>query len=83
MIDDSSARGVGKKNCSVGEDNSTMSKDNVIETKLMQSHVENDLQEGVELQFELPHFLDVLIDEYGNVEMPFQSNVKSLSLMQR
>jgi hypothetical protein len=40
LIDDSSAQGGDKDNYSVGEDNSNMCKDVVIETKLMQSHVE-------------------------------------------
>ena len=38
--------------------------------------VENDLHEDVELQSELQHALDVLIDEHENVGIPFQSNVK-------
>ena len=78
LIDDSSAQGGDKENCSVGEDNSNMCKDVVIETELMQSQVENDLHEDVELQSELRHALDVLIDEHENVEMPSQSNVKSI-----
>ena len=45
----------------------------------MQSHVENDLHEDVELESELQHALDVLIDEPENVEMPFQSNVKFIA----
>jgi hypothetical protein len=52
-IDDSSAQGGDKENCSVGEDNSNMCKDVVIAMKSMQSHVENDLHEDVELQSEL------------------------------
>ena len=32
----------------------------------------------MELQSELRHALDVLIDEHENVEMPPQSNVKSI-----
>ena len=36
LIDDYSAQGGDKENCSVGEDNSTMCKDVVIETELMQ-----------------------------------------------
>ena len=35
LIDDSSAQGGDKENCSVGEDNSNMCKDVVIETELM------------------------------------------------
>ena len=39
----------------------------------------NNLHEGVELQTELSHALDVLIiDKHKNVEMPSQSNVKSI-----
>ena len=34
------------------------------------------LHEGAMLQSELRHVLDVLIDEYKNVKMPSQSNVK-------
>ena len=41
LIDDSNAQDGGTENYSVGEDNSSMCKDVVIETKLMQSHVEN------------------------------------------
>jgi hypothetical protein len=32
----------------------------------------------VELQNELRHVLDVLIDEHGNVKMPSQSTIKSI-----
>jgi fructose/tagatose bisphosphate aldolase len=53
LFDDSSAQGGDKENCSVGEDNSNMCKDVVIAMKSMQSHVENDLHEDVELQSEL------------------------------
>jgi hypothetical protein len=41
-----------------------MCNDVVIETKLMQWQVENDLHEDVELQSELRNALDVLIDEH-------------------
>ena len=44
----------------------------------MQSQVENNLYEDVELQSELLQALDVLIDEHKNVEMHTQSNVKSI-----
>ena len=44
---------VTRGSCSVGEDNSNMCKDVVIETKGVQSQVENDLHEDVELQSEL------------------------------
>ncbi len=54
---DSSALGGDKENCSVGEDNSNMCKDVVIETKCMQVHVENDLHEDEELQSHLQHAL--------------------------
>jgi hypothetical protein len=40
--------------------------------------VENDLHEDLELQSELGHALDVLIDKHENVKMPSQSNVKSI-----
>ena len=40
--------------------------------------VENNLHEDVELQSELLHALDVLIDEHKNGEIPTQSNVKSI-----
>jgi hypothetical protein len=40
--------------------------------------VENDLNEDLELQSELGHALDVLIDKHENVKMPSQSNVKSI-----
>ena len=36
----------------------------VMKTKLMQFQVENDLHEDVELQSEIRHALDVLIDEH-------------------
>ena len=42
----------------------------------MQSHVENDLHEDVELQCVLRHGRDVLIDKHETVEMSSQSNVK-------
>ena len=32
----------------------------------------------MELQSELQHALDIRIEEHENVEMPFQSNVKSI-----
>ena len=44
----------------------------------MQSQVENDLHEDVELQSELQHAWDVLIDEHEYVEIPSQSNVNSV-----
>ena len=66
LIDDSSAQGGAKENYNVGEDNSDMCKGVVIEMELMQSQVENDLHEDVELQCELQHALDVLIDEHEN-----------------
>ena len=44
----------------------------------MQLLVENDLHKNVELQSELQHALDVLIDKHENVEMPSQFNVKSI-----
>ena len=40
-IDDSSAQDGGNENCSVGEDNSNMCKDVVIETSLMRSQVKD------------------------------------------
>ena len=69
-IDDSSAQGGDKENYSVGEYNSNMCKDVVIVMELMQSRVENDLHEDVELQSDLRHALGVPIDEHENVEMP-------------
>ena len=45
LIDDSSARGGDEGNCSVGEDNLNLCEDVVMETVLMQSHIENDLHE--------------------------------------
>ena len=60
----------------VGGDSANMCKGVVIETELMQSHVENDFHEDVALQSELQHALHVVI-EHENVQMPFQSNVKS------
>jgi hypothetical protein len=53
LIDDSSAQGGDKENCGVGEDSSNMYKNVVIETGLMESQVENDLHEDLELQSEL------------------------------
>ena len=38
----------------------------------------NVLQKDVELRSELRHALDFLIDEHENVEMPSQSNEKSI-----
>jgi hypothetical protein len=61
LIDDSSARGGDKGNCSVQEDNSNMCKDVVMERVLMKSHVESDLHEDAELQSELQHALDILM----------------------
>ena len=78
LIDDSSAQGGDKENCSVGEGNSNICKDVVIEMELMQAMVLNDLHEDVELQSELRHALDVSINELENFEMPSQSNVKWL-----
>ena len=77
-IDDSSAQGGDKENCSVGEVNLRKCKDVVRETDLMQLQVENGIHEDVELQSELQHTLDVLIDEDAYVEMPSQSNVDSV-----
>ena len=53
-----------------------MCKDVVIEMVLMRSQV--NLHEDVPLQSELPHAFDVLMDEPKNVEMPYQSDVKSI-----
>ena len=77
LIDGSHAQDGDKENCTVGEGNSNMCKDVVLETELMQSRVENDLHEDVELQSELRHALDVLIDEHGSVGMPSPSYVES------
>ena len=55
-----------------------MCKDVDIKTELMQFQVKNDLHEDAELQSELQHALDVLIDKHENVEMPSQSDVKSV-----
>ena len=48
-IDDYSAQGRDKENCSVAEDNSNICKDVVIEMELLQSHVENDSHKVVEM----------------------------------
>ena len=64
LIDDSSAQDGDKSNCSVGEDDSNMCNDVVIETESMQSQAINDSHEDVKLQSELRHALDVLIDEH-------------------
>ena len=55
-----------------------MCKDVDIKTELMQFQVKNDLHEDAELQSELQHALDVLIDKHENVEMPSQSDVKTV-----
>ena len=78
IVDDSSAQGGEKEIYSVGEDNSNMCKNVVIEMEFMQSHVEIALHEDVELQSELWHALDILIDEHENVEMPCQFNAKTI-----
>jgi hypothetical protein len=78
LIDDSSAQGGDKGNRCVGEDNSNMCKDVVIETEIDASQVENDFHEDVKLQSELRNTLDVIINEHENVEMPSQSDVKSI-----
>ena len=44
----------------------------------MQSQVENDLYEVLELQSELRLALDVLIDKHENVKIPSQSNVNDI-----
>ena len=54
----------------------------LLETKLMQLQVENDLHDDEELQSELRHALDiVLIDEHENVQMSSQSMVSPMWLM--
>ena len=73
LIHGSSVEGGDKENCSTGETIQTCARMFAIETELMQSLVENDLHEGVELQNELWHALDILIDEHENVEMLSQS----------
>ena len=78
LIDDSSAQGGDKENCSVGEGNSNMCKDVVIEIELMQSQAKNDSHEDVELESEFLHVLEVPIDEHENVELPSQSYVNSI-----
>ena len=78
MIDDSSAQGSDKENCSVGEDDS---KDvGIIDTDLMQLQVGSYFHEGAGMQSELRHVLDVLTDQHENVEMLSYSNVKSIAL---
>jgi hypothetical protein len=77
-IDESSAECGDKEYCSVGEDNLNICKYVVIEIKLMQSQVENDLHKNVELQNKLQHALDVLLDEHENVEMLSPLSVKSI-----
>jgi hypothetical protein len=42
----------------------------------MQSHIGNDIHEDVELQSELRHAWDVLINNHENLEMSSKSNVK-------
>ena len=72
LNDDCSATDGDKENYSVGEDNSNTCKDVVIETKLMQSQVEGDLHEDVELQSEPQHALDGLkLMKHENIDMPF------------
>ena len=77
-IDDSSAQGGNKDNCSVGEYDSKMCKDVAIVMELMQLQVENDLHEDMEFQSNLWHALGVSVDKRDNVEMPSQSSVKSI-----
>ena len=55
-----------------------MCKDVVTTTELMQSHIGSDLHEDVELQSKLQHALDESMDEREVVEMPSQSNLKSI-----
>ncbi len=52
-----------------------MCKDDVIETKSMQSRVDNDLHEDVECKVSIDMPMMFLIHEHENVEMPSQSNV--------
>jgi hypothetical protein len=78
LIDDSSAQGGDKEICSVEEDNSTMCNGIVIGMESILSQVEIHLHEDMELQSELQHALDVVSVEHENVEMPSQSNVKSI-----
>ena len=76
LIDDSSAQGSDKENCSVGEDDS---KDvGIIDTELMQLQVGSYFHEGASMQSELRHVLDVLTNQHENVEMLSYSNVKSI-----
>ena len=78
LIDDSIAPSDDKESLRMGEDNSNMCDDVVIKTKTMHLQVEYDLHEDVELQSEVWHVLDMLIDEYENVKMLSQSNVRSI-----
>ena len=43
----------------------------------MQSLAEDDINEDVELESQLRHTLDVLVDEHEGVEIPSLSNAKS------
>ena len=77
MIDDSITQGGDKEDCSAGDDDPNLYKNDVRETKLMESQGEHDLHEDLELHrsFNMPwmfYFLNM-----KNVEMPSQSNVKS------
>lgn len=66
--DSSSAQGGDKKILELEKIIQTcVTQDDVIETKVMQSPVENELHEDVEWQNELWHALDVLIGERKNV----------------
>ena len=46
--------------------------------EFLQSQVENDILEDMDLQHELRHALDVINDVHENDEMPSQCNVKSI-----
>ena len=48
-----------------------------IEAKGLQSLVEDDINEDVELESQLRYTLDILVDEHEGAEIPSLSNAKS------
>ena len=78
FIDDLSTQGGEKENCCVQENDSNTCKDAFVEAEGMQSWVEDDLHEVVQLESELRHTLDVLVDEHEGAQIPSPSNVKSI-----
>ena len=78
LIDDPITQGGEKEDCGVEGGNSNSCNDAFIEAEGLQSLAEDDINEDVELESQLRHTLDILVDEHEGDEIPSLSNAKSI-----